>query len=59
MADKKTHYKLDESGIVGQQENKPESSYKYHFKKTGDVFRQMRDSNSSISNNKKTEKKAS
>jgi hypothetical protein len=42
VADKKKYYKLDDIGIVGNQEKKSAASRSYHKKKTGDAFRKAK-----------------
>jgi len=42
MTDRLKYEKLDDIGVVGQQEPKSAGSRKYHRRKTGEIFRKAR-----------------
>jgi hypothetical protein len=42
MTDRIKYEKLDDIGVVGQQEQKSAGSRKYHRRKTGEIFRKAR-----------------
>ena len=42
MTDRNKYEKLDDIGMVGQQEQKSAGSRKYHQRKTGEIFRRAR-----------------
>jgi hypothetical protein len=48
MSDKKKYYGLDDIGIIGKQEKKSSASYRYHFRKTAEVFSRFKQNDSSI-----------
>ena len=57
VPDKKKYYKLDEIGILGTQDKKSLASQKYLSKKTGEIFKAVR--NAAISKKPSLAKKAS
>jgi hypothetical protein len=57
VPDKKKYYKLDEVGILGKQEKKSVASQKYHGKKTGEIFKTVREAR--VSKRHSLSKKAS
>jgi hypothetical protein len=42
MTNRKVFDKIDEIGVIGQQQKQSDSSKKYHRKKTGAIFRKAR-----------------